>query len=423
MVEAPRLHDVGRSADCDVIVVGAGSAGIAAARELLAHNYSVRVLEARARIGGRAYTEAVTFGVPADHGCHWLHSADVNPLTPIARELGFTVVERNPAWAAAAGKMILSSEELEQCEQAFEWFFRQTRKNADNGDSLASVFPRDWRWEPMARALITYMYGAEAEDISREDGANYLHTGQDWPIREGYGGLIATLGADLPITLNAAVDRIDWSGKSVAIHSNGSTLHARAVVLTVSTAVLAAHVIDFNPALAPGKLEAIHNLPLGVNNKVLIAVDGDPFGVPMDTFLISSVESSRVSSLEIFLEGRPLVSGFLGGDLAIELEQAGERAAIEFVADELVQLFGNTVRNSLGKSIATAWSSDPWSRGAYSYAKPGHAHQRPALAAPLAERLFFAGEATSVESYGTAHGAYLSGRRVAAEVNAALATG
>ena len=411
-----------RSADCDVVIVGAGAAGIAAGQTLSSAGYSVKLLEARRRIGGRAWTDRERFGVPVDLGCQWLHSADINPLTRLAEELGFNVIRRNPSWGPLNARNLLSNEDFTECAAAFDWFFKTTECfPPDAPDApVSSVFPDNWRWQPMLRAVVTFMSGAEPEELSLRDYANYLNTNQNWPLRQGYGALIERLGRDLPVMLNAPVIRIDWSGNAVVVDSAGGRLRARTVILTVPTSVLATGRIVFNPPLPGSKTEAIENLPLGANNKVLLAIDGNPFGVSADTFVVSSIETSRVSSLQVFPFGRPLVSAFLGGALARELERGGEAAARQFVIEELVQIFGEATRKHVGGSLVTAWGLDPWSCGAYSYAPPGQAACRPALAVPLADKLFFAGEATSVEFYSTAHGAYLSGQRAAAEAMQSL---
>ena len=411
------VSDLSRSADCDVLIIGAGCAGIAAGRIMYSAGYDVKLLEARGRIGGRAWTEHERFGLPVDLGCQWLHSADINPLTQLADELGFGVIRRNPGWGPLNARHLLNDEDFTECTAAFDRFFRATECfPADATDTpVSSVFTDDRRWQPMLRAMVTYMSGAEPEDLSLRDYANYRNTGQNWRLRNGYGALVERLGCNLPVTLNTPVTKIDWSGGTVIVESAGGCLHARTVIITVPTSVLAAGQIAFNPPLPDAKTAAIENLPLGANNKVVLAIDGNPFGVAEDTFVVSSIETSRVSSMQIFPFGRPLASAFLGGALARDLEREGKAAARTFVIEELVQIFGAKTRNHIGKSLVTTWGLDPWSCGAYSYAPPGWAACRPVLSEPLADKLFFAGEATSVEFYSTAHGAFLSGQRAAAE--------
>ncbi len=411
-----------RTSDIDVVVVGAGAAGLAASRALIEAGHTAMMFEARDRIGGRAWTDSDTFGVPIDRGCSFLHSGDINPLTDIAKRLGFTVIARNPDWGGSSARHILSPLEITACDHAFDWFFDQLKehRNCKPDVPISSIFPKHWRWEAVVRAVVTFWCGVDADQISLCDVANFRDTEQNWSVKEGYGTVIAKLGEDIPVRLNAPVNGIDWSGNDVRVSVNDTVLRAKAVVITVPTTLLADETIKFTPALPVDKQEACQYLPLGINNKVFIAVDGNPFGAEPGTHILSSVSSTRISSIHLLHKGHPLVDAYLGGDYARELEQAGNEIATQIVTDELVQVFGGDVRQRLGKSVTTGWLADPWSRGAYSYAVPGHAARRTDLAAPIADRLFFAGEATSVEFYATANGAYLSGQRAASEVTAVL---
>jgi monoamine oxidase len=116
---------------------------------------------------------------------------------------------------------------------------------------------------------------------------------------------------------------------------------------------------------------------------------------------------------------RPAIYCFFGGRFAAALEREGQAAMFSFAAGELARLLGSEIRKWMAPLASTAWLQDPWSRGSYSYALPGHADDRARLAAPVDDRLFFAGEATSPNFFSTAHGAWLSGITAA---DAALAS-
>lgn len=399
----------------DVIVIGAGAAGLAAARTLAGLGRSVIVLEARDRIGGRAWTESVSFGLPIDRGCAWLHSGDENPWRSIARDLGIEVLEENPVWQGRIGDRWIGEEEGARWDHAISGWFDAIAAVGEAGSDVpaASVIVPDGEYRALFGAIITWACGVEDHELSTLDFSRYRQTGFDWPVPEGYGTLVARYGAGLPVRLSTPATLVRWSGKDIAVETPAGTLRARTVIVTLPPSVLQAGGLLFDPPLPAAKQEAIAGIKVGTANKVFIAVNGDPFGMPDTSYGTASADRRRVASLSFKQFGRDLVGGYLGGDLAEELELAGDAAMIEFVIGELASMFGGGVRTHLGKSVATRWFTDPWSRGGYSAARPGHADARAALAEPLDGRLFFAGEACSIESFGTCHGAYATGAAAA----------
>ena len=267
---------------------------------------------------------------------------------------------------------------------------------------------------PLLDAIISWIHGADPAQVSTLDAARYHDTGYNWPVLEGYGALVAAYGAGLPVKLSTPALAIDWHGPSVRVETPSGTLAARAAIVTLPTGVLADEKVRFRPALPAAKLAAIEHLPLGVADKVFFRVTGDPFGLPADSFVRGRHDSSRTSAIQIRPFGRDIISCYLGGSYARELEETG--AMIDAVWGELVNAFGNGVRGHLEAPRATAWFLDPHARGSYSAALPGHAHRRADLAAPLDDRLFFAGEACSPDFFSTCHGAHLSGITAASAV-------
>jgi len=176
--------------------------------------------------------------------------------------------------------------------------------------------------------------------------------------------------------------------------------------------------LRFTPDL-PAKREAAAGLPLGLADKVLLTID-QPDALPVDGHLFGAVDRVGTGSYHLRPLGRPVVEGYFGGALAAELEAGGEAAFAAFAIDELAALLGADIRPRLNLLTATAWRADPFARGSYSYARPGHVPARPVLAAPVDDRLFFAGEACSVHDFSTAHGAYKTGLAAAGQVIAAL---
>jgi monoamine oxidase len=170
--------------------------------------------------------------------------------------------------------------------------------------------------------------------------------------------------------------------------------------------LIAGEAIAFTPGL-PEKTSAAAVLPLGLADKLVMRVDAPD--LPAGGHLFGNPDAAATGSYQLRPFGRPLIEGFFGGRLAHELEAAGPGAFFDFARGELAHLFGSTLATRLAPLSETAWASDPWSRGAYSHALPGHSDARATLAAPVDERLYFAGEACSRHSFSTAHGAYLTG--------------
>ncbi|HXC91135.1 MAG TPA: FAD-dependent oxidoreductase [Stellaceae bacterium] len=414
-------------ADVDVAVIGAGAAGIGATRRLAeAGGLTVLALEARDRVGGRVNTIAPA-GFALDRGAEWLHSADRNPLSPIAQRLGFAVHRRPPEWTSRLSR----SGETPAAEA--DWLAtretqgRLRRKAASEREdrSLASTLPPGGRWNQLLDATSTWANGAELDRVSVKDYVRYddNSTNVNWRLGEGYGRLFETLAEGLPVALDTSVSRVDHRGPTIELETARGTVRARRVVTTVPTSILAAEALRFTPAL-PEKIAAAAGLPLGVDDKLFIALDDEASDLAgdlgQDGFLVGSTTRRETMSYQLRPLGRPAIYCFFGGRFAAAMEREGAAAMFAFAADELADILGSGIRNHISPLAATAWLHDPWSRGSYSYAMPGHSGDRATLAAPVDERLFFAGEATSPNFFSTAHGAYMTGVAAADAVLASL---
>jgi monoamine oxidase len=251
----------------------------------------------------------------------------------------------------------------------------------------------------------------DPDRVSAIDLDAYHDTYEDWPLREGYGALIEQFSADLPVELNTKVTRVDWSGKGVKVETSKGLVEGRAAVITVSTGVLGAGDIVFDPALPVDKESAIHHLPLGSHNRIGLVFDRDVFGEDASDGV--SILSARQDDIPMTFSVKPFgfdyVVGVTGGRHADWLERAGVEASTDIALEKLKSIFGNDIARHVVATNVTAWRGDPFIRGAYSAAEPGHAKARDILREPLADRLFFAGEATHSSFYSTCHGAYLSG--------------
>ncbi|MHA1151834.1 MAG: flavin monoamine oxidase family protein [Alphaproteobacteria bacterium] len=397
--------------DTDVAIVGAGAAGLAAAKTLGDLGVPFVLLEASHRIGGRAFTEEVAPGAPFDLGCHWMHSASRNPFVAIADahgfdydKLGFSPRMRIAgAWASAAEEAERDAFMADNSERI------ATAAVAGPDLSAAEVTGRAGRWAPLHDYFFSLWTSFDVDRVSVVDLGNYLDTEEDWPLKQGFGALVARHAAAVPVTLNAQVSAIDWSGRALRLSTPKGEVQAQRVIVSVSTGILAGGHIRFDPELPDWKQRAIAALPLGNHNRICLIYDRNVFGeeVPRGAAVLDDGADPMSFSIRPF--GYDYVVGLTGGRFADWLERAGEKAAVDLARENLKKAFGaDIVRHVVGHNV-TAWRGDPWVRGAYSAALPGQASQRPRLAEPLDGRLFFAGEATSTESYSTAHGAHLTG--------------
>jgi len=400
----------GFPSEVDVAVIGAGAAGVGAARRLGESGLvSVLLLEARERIGGRVHTIAPA-GFPLDRGAEWLHSADRNPLSPIAQRLGFSVHRRPPEWVSRLRRSGESLEAEADWIATREAHFRARKKAAaEPADcSLASLLVPGGRWNELLDATSTWGNGVELDRVSVKDYTRYEDSGVNWRLREGYGRLFEVLAEGLPVVLGAPVSRIDHGGRAIRLETPRGAVTAARVIVTVPTSILAAELLRFEPLL-PDKLAAAAGLPLGVDDKLFITLSAHIPGVEPDIYLVGSTTSRETMSYQVRPFDRPAIYCFFGGCWAAALEREGEAGMFSFAAGELARLFGNGIRRQIAPLASTAWQRDPWARGSYSYALPGHADDRAVLATPVDDRLFFAGEACSPNFFSTAHGAYASG--------------
>jgi monoamine oxidase len=381
------------------------------------------VLEARDRVGGRAHTVQAAPDVTFDVGCGWLHSADKNSFVKIAEQLNFEIDKNLPPWRErAVGNAFPQAERDDFIRALAEYYDRaeaaagEARKNGRDCAASAFLEPGN-RWNPMIDAISTYINGAELDTVSILDMDAYEDTNINWRVRRGYGALMSAYGAPCPLALNTLVKLIDHSGARVRIETSRGTLNSGKVIVTVPTNLIADESIRFHPGL-PAKVDAAHGLPLGLADKVMLALD-QPETLPKEGNLRGATMRTAMGTYHLRPFGQPCIEGFFGGRFARELEDAGDGALAAQSIDEIAGFLGNGYRRKLRPLRESRWAHDPFARGAYSHALPGHAGKRAVLASPVDGRLFFAGEATSPNFFSTAHGARDSGERAAGEVVAA----
>ncbi|MBX3569087.1 MAG: FAD-dependent oxidoreductase [Rhizobiaceae bacterium] len=407
--------------DVDVVVIGAGSAGLGAAKVLRASGLSFQVLEAMDRIGGRAYTSSETFGIPFDVGCAWLHAADRNPYFPEAQASGWTLHhhDMNVDHLYFGRHKAPESQETEMKNaDAKLSALLESWKGGD--DRLSSLLASGHAPRAAATFAGPMDFGKDFDEISIEDFRAAADLDPNYFSLEGFGALVARFGADVPVTLSTPVRRIEWSGPDLACATSKGTIRAGAVIVTASPAVLAFDEIVFSPELPEAYVEAFFDLPMGMLTKIPIEIRGTRLGLaPFEDMLIERHARHDIYFL-CFPFDTDLLVGFVGGDFAWEMSAAGEAAGVDFVTDRLCDVFGSDLRRHVGRSAMTNWGGERFVRGAYAAARPGRAAARRTLADPVADRIFFAGEHLAGPLMQTCGGARRSGEATARQVVAKL---
>ncbi len=397
--------------DTEIAVIGGGAAGIAAARRVNAAGRACLLIEARARLGGRAWTVTPEIE-PIDLGCGWLHSAEGNPWAGVAEAQGRTLDRSLPPWQRSHAGLGLTADEHRAFQRAAGTFFARVSEAArrDVDIAAAELIERGGRWNGLIRSVVSYISGADLERISVRDFENYEDTEVNWRVVEGLGAAIEDHAAGLHVILSAPVTRIDHAGKRLRIETAKGAIACDKVVVTLPTNVIGDNEALFSPPL-PAKVEAAAGLPLGLADKLYLALDrADEF--TRDTRLFGCTDRMTGSyTLHAFC--RPQIECYYGASLAADLEREGEAEFFACAREDLVRHLGADFAKRIRMLAVHRWGADPFARGSYSFALPGKAGCRQLLAAPVDNRIFFAGEACSKHDFSTAHGAYRTGLEAA----------
>jgi monoamine oxidase len=406
------------SGEYDVVVIGAGAAGIAAARRLAATRARVTVLEATDRIGGRCVTDTATFGMPFDRGALWLAAPEINPVVPLAAKSGLDMVPASPTQQVRIGKRYARTGEMEDYLTAA---VRASRAIADAGRkqdiSAAQAMPRDLgEWQATIDfAIGPFACGNDLADLSAADLAHAADRDNAVLCRQGLGTLIARLADGLPVQLSTPVSKIDWSERNkIELVTPKGHVFCRVLIVTVSTGVLASGRLAFEPDLPKRHIDAVERLRLGSRDRIALELPGNPFGLQPDELVFEKAQSSHTAALVANIHGTTLCTVEIGGKFGADLTAAGEPAMLAFALDWLTGLYGADLRKAVRKTAATRWNHDPWALGAESAAAPDGQWAREALAEPVSDRINFAGEATHETLWGTVGGAWASGEQAAA---------
>ena len=402
--------------EADIVVIGAGAAGIAAARRIQAANRRVIVVEATSQVGGRCLTDTATFGMPFDRGARWLHNPDTNPMIRLARNAGLDLS------AAPLGQKIRIGQRNARAGETEEFLAALVRANRAIDDasrgkadlSCAAVLPKDLGvWAATAEFVLgASATGNDLRDISVMDKVRAQDRNAAIGCGQGLGVLIAKLGEQVPLALSMPASQIIWSGRDVAVETPAGKIAARAAIVTVSSNVLAAGNIKFTPDIPKRQLDAAAKLGLGSYDRIILQLQGNPLGLARDDVVIEQSSSTRTALLSANIGGSPLCVIDVAGSFGRDLSGQGEKVMVAFAVEWLTKLFGSEVAAAVKKSSATRWNAAPSALGAMSVAAPGGQPSRKILTEPVGN-VFLAGEATHETLWGTVDGAWESGERAA----------
>jgi monoamine oxidase len=423
----------------DVIVVGAGAAGLGASQKLAELGLRAVVLEARDRIGGRCYCDN-SIPAPFDFGGQFFQQVVPNAfggtnnplydlyiaqggqdqpvvLVPDFYENGVRMPDAEQApfhdMATAIG-----------AELAVAGIAAQLGAPDQSVADLASDLAGQ-PWYTLTTAFLGLAFDAPVSRLSVLDVWNDLQfalnpdgSPSDKVNPTGMGNFIAQFAAGLDIRLSTRVTEIDMTGTArVKVVTDQGPLSARAVIVTAPVTVLAAGDITFRPALPTEYTQAFDDLPFGVVDKIGIAFTSDVFaGAAPNTMVTQHLDTERIGLGLAKMAGAPMMNLIVTEELARDLEAGGAAAADGYAREFVTDTFGAAATAAIDRTITHAWGTDPLTKGSYSAARAGKVGARATLATPLDNRLYFAGEAISTYAHSSLHGAYLTGQSAATSI-------
>jgi monoamine oxidase len=432
-VSCPALAGLRREPDFDVLIIGAGAAGIAAGRRLLASKKKFAILEASDRMGGRCFTDTTTFNLPYDRGACSIHLPAQCSLAKLAGQNGTELYpdpERQRFRVRGRNGLEKDLEENRSKLELEEFYAERVRCYAaiaqaaagKDDISCAKALPADlgnWR-RIMEFILGPYRFGAELTELSAKEYAVSIDRSAAQLCRQGIGALIGKLAWGMPIKFFSPVTLVDWGDRSVALLTGEGVVTARAVIVTASTAVLASGKIRFKPNLPGAYTSAFEKLKLGSYDHVALAFNGNPLGLDANEVVFERGYTTKTAALFANVHGTRLSLLTLAGRSGVELADKGENAMTDFALDWISGVFGSRAKTAVLRVHATSWTKDPWTLGAFSSAPPGAQEARKVLSASLNDVVWFAGEAVHQTFWGTVGGAWQNGERAADAVIARL---
>jgi monoamine oxidase len=394
----------------DAIIVGAGAAGIAAARRLAAAGRRYVAIEATDHVGGRCITDTASFGVPFDRGARWIYLPDSNPLIKVAPRRG-DIYPASLSQKIRIGRRYARAGELEDFLSAQVRATRAIDDAARKADlACAQAMPGDlgdWR-ATIEFVLGPYDRSKDLAQVSSSDFAKATERRSAAFCKPGFGALLAVLAQGLTIQLSTPAISID-SRRGVTVETASGAISATAAIVTVPTNVIASGAFK----ISPDRRDLFARLPLGSYDRIALELLGNPLGLESDDLVFEKSSNNHTAAILANVGGTPLcfidVAGGFGRDLAAQ----GEAAMFDFAVEWLGGLYGTEIKRAVGRKQATRWNAAPYALGAWSAALPGAQSARRLLMDRIADDVWYAGEAAHETLCGTVGGAWESGERAA----------
>jgi monoamine oxidase len=410
-----------------VVVIGGGISGLAAAKKLKEKGFTVIVLEAQEKVGGRIRTDR-SLGVAFDEGASWIHGPIGNPITSLASQAGANtfLTSDDSVEVFNTNGTAYSDTVLTNTENQFKSALNAVRSGGTQTKSFQTVFnslyptqANDKLWKYMLSAYLEFDTGGDISKLSSkffDDDEAY--SGADLIITNGYDKITDYLTTGLDIRLNTRVSSINYANAKVGIIANGNKIEADYVVVSVPLGVLKNNAISFSPALPTNKINAISNTNIGNVNKFLL-VWNTPFWDTKLQYIGYTPETkgkfNYFLNIKKFTPANGLMT-FAFGDYATVTESMTDSQIINEIMLHLKSIYGNSIPNP-SNFLRTKWGQNINSYGAYSYATNNSTSADfDTLANEVNNKVFFAGEHTERDYRGTVHGAYLSGIREADKI-------
>lgn len=429
----------------DVIIIGAGMAGLAAAQTFQANGLNPIILEARNRVGGRINT-IYSWNMTLDLGAHWLHKIENNPLGDIVKKSNiatqFTTFCSTRPFDIFNSMRILDHDGNTLDQSRVATALIQINQFTEYLELHASSYPEDIsiavalkefakhnEFNNDSLALVKYIStdygefetGANISNISSKTvEIKPTAVGRDVIFMNGCSQLLTQFKKDTRIMFRQIVNDIVYNKKIVKIYTQDNCYEAKHVVVTLPLGVLKANVVRFNPTLPIEKVNAINKLGYGVLNKIFLRFEIPFWDLKKEWILFLPSLDKLQDTLEIHnsyvTTQQPILIVYTTGCFSRELEKLDDKQIILLIINRLKIAFGKKIPEPLSY-IITRWEADPFSRGSFSYTHVGNTvDDYKILSQSIHEKLFFAGEATSWFDSSTLTGAYLSGVRAANEV-------
>lgn len=417
-----------------VVVIGAGLAGLAAAKELQVQGHEVLVVEARDRIGGRVWTSKQWKDLPLDLGASWIHGVKGNPLTGLADEIKaqrlVTSYDRAATYNTSGKRLTDQDEErLDQLRSRLYKAIERAQRQDDDVSLRQAIEPivRGFAKDSEERRFADFVLSSEIEQeysgSASKLSAHWFDEadtfgGDDALFAGGFSTIPEFLAEGLNIQLGQIVREVRWGNPPASVITKDSEFEADCVLVTLPLGVLQAATVTFTPDLSGGKREAIRNLGMGVLNKCYLLFSEPFWPKDIDWLEYIPAEHGAWSEWVSFSRtaSKPVLLGFNAADRGREIEALSDEKIVASALETLRTIFGERIPKPTAYQV-TRWAKDPFALGSYSFNAVGSTpNMRKALAAPLEGRVFFAGEAAHPAYFATAHGAYLSGLRAAIEI-------